>query len=228
MSEPLTIHRFWAGPRDMPEEYAEYGEKWHRLNPDYQMRMWGEEDISEFPELAPVFKSLYERDAGRQGIELYVQMADVMGYAIIHKYGGVYVNTDMEPVKPLPVMPNKAWASYENDIGDVVNAAIGAPRPRDVFWSRVVRTLPGRYFANPTDEMVRTTGPGLLTDTAKAYPKRIHIFPKEVFNPIHWSQVPRGDAQIPENRVVPPETIAVHRWGHRRDGRSNHVETATQ
>lgn len=227
MSE-LQIHRFWAGPRDMPEEYVEYGEKWDRLNPGYSMRMWGEDDIAEFPDLKRVFDSLYERDAGRQGVELYVQMADVMGYSIIHKYGGVYVNTDMEPVKPLPELPYDAWASYENDIGDVVNAAIGASRPRTLFWSRVVRTLPGRYFASPSAEMVTTTGPGLLTDMARKMPKRIHLFPQSTFNPVHWSKIPLGTSDLPEDLVIPEDTVALHRWGHRRDQRTNYVESATQ
>lgn len=227
MSEYLTIHRFWAGPRDMPEEYAEYGEKWDRLNPDYTVRMWGEEDIKEFPEFKAVFDDLYKRDAGRQGIELYVQMADLMGYAIIHKYGGVYVNTDIEPLKPLPELPYDAWASYENNVdGRVVNAAIGAYRPRTLFWSRLVRTLPGNYFSNPTAEMVETTGPVPLTELARKLPDRIHVFPLETFNSVHWKQVPQGgDASGFE---YPEEAIAVHHWGHRRDGRTNRVESATQ
>lgn len=224
-----VLHRFWAGPREMPEEYAFYGQQWAELNPGWEVRMWEEEDIHQFPHLKKIFDSLYERDAGRQGIELYVQMADVMGYAIIHAYGGVYVNTDMEPVRPLPELPDKAWASYENHTdGRVVNAAIGAPRPRNIFWSRLLQKLPGRYFSDPKAEMVETTGPAFLTDMAHILPERIHVFPVESFNAIHWSEIPPGGDASDRIEGLPEEAIAVHHWGHKRDGRTNHVESATQ
>lgn len=224
-----VIHRFWAGPKEFPEEYAEFGEKWARLNPGWEVRMWSEDDISEYPHLSKVFQSLYERDAGRQGIELYVQMADIMGYAIVHRYGGVYVNCDMEPIRPLPSLPDKAWASYENVTdGRIVNAAIGAPRPRNIFWSRLLSKLPGRYFTDPTAEMVQTTGPALLTDMAALLPDRLHVFPVDTFNPIHWSRVSAGGDASSFRDSLPEETIALHHWGHKKDGRSNHVETATR
>jgi len=222
------IHRFWAGPKEIPEDYAEFGFMWDKMNPDWEIKMWTEEDIKEFPTLGKVFNDFYRRDEGRQGIELYVQMADVMGYALVHKFGGMYVNCDIEPIRPLPELPKKAWASYENDINDVVNAVIGAPAPRNVFWGRLLSKLPARYFLNPTDEMVHTTGPGLLTDMARRLPERIHVFPKETFNPVHWSKIsPGGDAKSFRDSL-PPETIGVHHWGHKKDGRTNYIESATQ
>lgn len=119
------IHRLWMG-RDIPEEYVEYGNQWAALNPDWEVVMWGIEALDQFPDLSPVFDSLYERDAGRFGIELYVQLADVLGYAIVERFGGVYVNCDIQPVRSLPELPTKAWASYENEEDwRIVNAAIG-------------------------------------------------------------------------------------------------------
>lgn len=214
----------------MPEEYRAYGDAWMRLNLDTQVIDWTLEDIlADVPDaLRAVLDDIIRRDDGRNGIEMYVQIADVAGYFLVHTYGGIYVNCDMQPVRALPdPMPDVAWASLENDTEqDVVNAAIGAPGPRNVFWAWLLDALPSRYFANPTGEMTRTTGPGLLTDMARTHPEMIHIFPRNTFNPIHWSLVaPGGDAS---GFDYPPETIAVHHWGHKKDLRSNHVETATQ
>lgn len=228
MSQVKVIHRFWAGDKEMPEEYVEFGKQWAELNPDWEVKLWGEDDLAEFPDMKKIFDDLYRRDDGRRGIELFVQMADVVGYAIVHKYGGVYVNCDIQPVRPLPELPNKAWASLENGIGDIVNAAIGAPRPRDVFWSRILSRLPGKYFANPTAEMVLTTGPSLLTEVARALPERLHVFPVETFNSVHWSKVPRGGDASAFLDSLPESAIGIHHWGHRKDGRSNVVENATK
>lgn len=223
------IWRFWAGPKEFPEDYASFGQQWEELNPGWKVNMADEDDLADFPHLKKVFDDLYRRDDGRQGIELYVQMADIMGYALVHKYGGIYTNCDIEPVRPLPDLPTKAWASYENNTdGRIVNAIIGAPQPRNIFWSRIIATLPGRYFSNPTAEMVETTGPVLLTDLAHKLPSRIHVFPTETFNSIHWSQVPLGGDASDFIASLPEEAIAVHHWGHRKDQRTNTVETATQ
>ena len=213
----------------MPEEYVIFGQEWQRLNPDYEVVDWDEHCISDFPNLLPVIDSLYDRDAGRHGIELYVQLADVIGYALVEKWGGVYVNCDMQPVRPLPEMPDKAWASLENnEDGRIVNAAIGAPEPRDPFWKELLRELPGRYFSSPYAEMVETTGPAFLTDLAHEHPEHLHVFPVETFNPVHWKQIePGGDASAWLDSL-PSNTIAVHHWGHKKDGRSNVIETATQ
>lgn len=227
-SERPYIHRFWAG-REMPEDYEVYGDMWVDLNPDWNVQLWDERCLVDFPRLKPVFDDLYRRDAGRKGIELYVQLADVVGYALIEKWGGVYVNCDMQPVRSLPPLPDMAWASYENtEDWRVVNAAIGAPEPRNPFWSRLLDGLSPRYFANPTAEMVETTGPAYLTELARAHPEEIHILPTASFNPVHWKQIdPGGDASAWVSRLS-EDTIAVHHWGHKRDGRTNVVEAATQ
>lgn len=224
-----TIHRFWAGPKDIPIEYIRFGQEWARLNPTYTVVTWNEQVLEDFPDLKPIFDDLYRRDAGRRGIELYVQMADVIGYALIERHGGVYVNCDMQPVKPLSDLPEKAWASYEN-YSDfrIVNAAIGAPAPHDPFWQRIIEGLPARYFANPTAEMVETTGPAYLTDMANAHMDETTVLPKETFNPVHWGEIePGGDASAWLDKL-PENTIAVHHWGHKKDGRTNTVESATQ
>lgn len=229
MSDKI-IHRFWAGG-EMPEDYHNYFEQWGRLNPDYLVVDWNEKDLDQFSYLKPVFDDLYARDAGRRGIELFVQLADVMGYALVFKFGGVYVNCDIQPVRPLPEMPDKAWASYENhEDGRIVNAAIGAPAPGDPFWRGLCENLPDRYFSRPGEEMIMQTGPGYLTDFAHEHPDLLHVLPVESFNPVHWGNVPSGGtaSEWVSRGEFPAETIGVHHWGHRRDGRSNHVETATQ
>lgn len=222
------VHRYWGGSRPMPEEYVHFGEKWEELNPGWIVKDWGEEAVQMFPDLADVINDLYERDAGRDGIELHVQVADVLGYAFVREFGGIYVNCDMEPVRALPDdLPDMAFASYENEEDwRIVNAAIGAPQPNDPFWVGVLVELPKNYFDRRLDEMVMSTGPGFLTEFNDRLPGFLHVFPKSTFNSVHWKQIEvGGDASGFE---YPESAIAVHHWGHRKDHRSNRVEEATQ
>lgn len=224
-----TIHRFWAGG-DMPSEYEKYGQQWQNMNPDWTVIDWNEPSVLvRMPrDLLAVVEDLYKRDDGQLGIELYVQMADIVGYWLVWAFGGAYFNCDMQPLQPLEgLLPDSPWASKENHTDDrIVNAAIGAPEPHHSFWTGLLDELPFRYFSDPTAEMVQSTGPQLLTDFAHQHPGQLHVFPTETFNPIHWSSIPSGgDAS---DFLYPPESIAVHHWGHKKDGRSNHVETGTQ
>jgi mannosyltransferase OCH1-like enzyme len=224
------IHRFWAG-RSMPEAYRDYEVSWKALNPDWEVKTWGMEVLDTMPEyLLAVINDIKARDAGRNGIEMFVQIADVVGYWLVYKYGCAYFNCDIQPVRPLPdPMPDMAWASLENDTEkDVVNAAIGAPHPENIFWGRLLLSLPDWYFGNPGAQMVLTTGPSLLTHHAREFSEDIHVFSRTTFNPVHWGQVARGGDASGFLDSIPEDTIGVHHWGHKRDGRSNVVETATQ
>lgn len=231
MSYKQIIHRYWSGPKPMPEEYVAFGEKWEDLNPGWAVVDHGEEIIQLWPDLAPVFNHLYERDGGRDSIELHVQVADVVGYALLREFGGIYVNTDMEPLRPLSTIINEStpsFASYENyEDFRIVNAAIGAPRPYDVFWSDLLDGLPARYFSRPYDEMVMSTGPGYLTDFYNTNKDKyeFQVFPKSTFNPIHWGQI--GSGGDASGFTYPEDSVAVHHWGHKKDGRSNYIEKNT-
>lgn len=236
-----VITRFWAGTK-MPEEYKIFGQMWSEFNPNWHLMEWAEKHLdglfAYYPGLREVALDLYKRDAGRRGIELYVQLADIAGYALVHRYGGIYTNCDMQPIQSIQnrLPQSYAWASYENtEDGRIVNAIIGAPDAGHEFWGDLIAGLPERYFANPTDEMVMTTGPGYLTDFVHARMAAgiidFYVFPVEAFNPVHWKQIePGGDALswVPELIETSPNTLAVHHWGHKKDGRSNTVETATQ
>lgn len=226
------IHRLWLGPRPMPPRYVEFGKRWKDLNPDWQVKDWSYEDLHGVLQNQAVIDDLIRRDAGRQGIELYVQMADVMAYEIIWRFGGLYANVDIQPVRPMQALfdihyvGGDAYAPFEDEGSLVVNAVMGGP-PNHHFWQRVVDTLPERYWANPTGEMNQTTGPVHLTNCWRQFPEGFKPLSQTSFNPVHWKQIPVGE-DADGKYILGPETIGVHHWGHKKDKRTNYVETATQ
>lgn len=234
----MILHRLWLGPRPVPPEYSRYGSAWATMNPRHTVVLWTQATLPRMRN-QDVLDDLVARDGGRKGIELYVQMADVIGYELVHRFGGVYLNMDIQPVRPIDRLyteaglEGKAWACWE-DSEKLVNAVLGGPAEHP-FWDAVIQALPERYRAyGPGTEMVFSTGPHLLTSVYHALggdrnPDFVGL-PAHTFNPVHWDQVPAGgDASALFDWSNPPAGVyGVHHWGHKRDGRSNVVETATQ
>lgn len=221
------IHRFWDGPNPMPEHHKFYGEEWQRLNPDWTVKDWSVKDILWTPRNHAVLKDLANQASDRNAdlVANATHVADVLAYEIIYNYGGLYVNTDMRPVRPMseffnqhPAALDMAAAGMEDEQW-VVNAAIWAPEPENDFWLAVIKELPNRYFGNPGAYMNYTTGPHLLTDVFHKVPGLL-VVNRNVFNPIHWSEFNYGEIPKYDKTDMLDETIVVHEWYHRTNQRN--------
>jgi mannosyltransferase OCH1-like enzyme len=91
---PKLLHLIWVGNKDVPTDVNNNISKWRELMPDWNIRIWRNEDINEneFPH--------YIVDKINSSIK-FAQKADIMRYHIIEKYGGVYVDTDNVPHRSL-------------------------------------------------------------------------------------------------------------------------------
>lgn len=220
------IHRLWLGPAPMPDDQIIFGEKWKLLNPDWVVIEWDQHSIDlERLRNKDVALDIYNR--GGQTVEAAVQLADVIGYELIWEYGGIYVNTDIEPVRSMEYLykhygvGDNAYAARE-DRYRIVNAVLGGP-PKHEFWNSIIDKLPDRYFKDPTAEMVETTGPALLTDTVYSWGREgFSVLPIDSFNSVHWSDIPAGSDAV-GRWSDSPNIIGVHHWNHRKTGRSNLV-----
>lgn len=213
----------------MPARYAEYGELWEEMNPEYTMWDWTEDEIMDSSWAnRDVLHDLYTKSQqpGADLVAYYTHVADVVDYELVHKYGGWYFNTDLKPIKPLSTLTfNKAAAAFANeDDVHAVNMAMYAPRGNAIF-SKIIERLPGRYFGMPGAFMNATTGVQLIMDVLNSLDSEmfpVHRFHRNVFNPIHWSEFNYGEYPDIE-REYPEETVAVHEWLHRTNQRGQRV-----
>ena len=222
------IHQCWFGPNPMPEEHVEYGRKWKELNPDWEFIVWTENSLP-----ALVNKDVYDElgiplsiNHRIHPIALATQRADVVAYELVYSYGGLYINTDIEPVKPLtklfednPELLTKCGAGWEVPDQWVVNAVLWAPEPFMPFWRICINDLSGRYFSDRGGYMNGVTGPHLITAAYRKKPGLLHVFPKETFNPYGFLDVPVGGVLSYNPDELPARTVGVHKWAHRTNGR---------
>lgn len=103
---PKIIHYCWFGGKEIPAVFQQYIDGWQSLLPDYQMKMWSEEnfDISSTP--------AYIRDAYKY--QKYAFVADYVRLWALYKYGGVYMDTDIELMKDFtPYLSDGFFTSVE-------------------------------------------------------------------------------------------------------------------
>lgn len=227
---PKILHRVWLGNRVRPAAYDAYWEEWQRLNPDWTLRTWSESDLHLMdwpPNVRRVWEYL-EHFGAHGGImmdparALAVQKADILGYLILANYGGVYVNCDMQPLRPLAHLFSQmppgvdSFAGHEDD-HYLCNAVMGS-----VAEGRIMRSILGelteqRVRANPQMEVA--TGPHLLTQVYYSQGGKgsnLWALPRETFYYAHHGMIPFGqDAAQFEYAARAQGAIALHHWGHR-------------
>ena len=91
---PSLLHIIWIGRSPQPESLAGYVSKWKELMPHWTVRLWTNADLTEYEIHPEVLSRINEAHQG-------TQKADILKYYVVDKYGGVYVDADVEPIKNL-------------------------------------------------------------------------------------------------------------------------------
>jgi mannosyltransferase OCH1-like enzyme len=117
---PKIIHYFWFGGNPVPEEYQKNIDGWKRLNPEYEIRCWNEDNY-DFSSIA------YTKEAYQSGKEFLMFVTDYARLDVLYRYGGIYLDTDVELIKPLDeLLYNKAFIGIEENSQLNSGSAIGA------------------------------------------------------------------------------------------------------
>lgn len=106
---PKIIHYCWFGRNPLPKLAIKCIKSWKKYCPDYEIIEWNEDnfDISVAP--------LYVRQAYET--KKWAFVTDYVRLWAMVNFGGVYMDTDVEVVKPLDdFLQHKAFSGFEDDI----------------------------------------------------------------------------------------------------------------
>lgn len=90
---PKIIHQIWLGS-PLPKQYKKYQKSWRHHHPDWEYKLWTDADVEAF-QLHN--KKLFDEAKN------YGEKSDIFRYEILHRYGGVYIDTDIECLKPFDI-----------------------------------------------------------------------------------------------------------------------------
>lgn len=179
---PKKVHYIWLGgkPKDKLTEICLL--TWKDKMPDYEFIEWNEEnlDLDQIAKESQYFAECRKRN-------LYAFMADYLRIKILYEQGGIYIDTDVQAIKPLDdLLDRDLILGYEECTIDVVNKQIGtgliAAEKNNWFLEKGYNfynnnIMNSEMFIIP---VIMTHIYNGLKEEEKA---KIEIFPKDYFSP---------------------------------------------
>ena len=175
MPIPRIFHRIWVGGGPLPDEYREYGETWLRHHPGWEMRLWTDDDIPD--DLV--------RPEPREGFRMPAERSDILRYELLLRYGGVYVDTDFECLRPIDeLIEGVDFFTGDLKPGRVNNAIIGSVPGHPLLEAAVREARPVPYDDGPPSGPLDKTYSGSLffAGLIERFDD-VKVFPPEVFYP---------------------------------------------
>jgi len=205
---PKVIHQIWVG-KPIPEVYAGFAKRWQELHPDWEYRLWGDNDFGwlENQDLFDNAEQYVPADAVGQF------RSDVARYEILGKYGGLYADCDCEPLRSHDDLMNaRLFAGWEVEGQYVANTIIGSV-PGHPIWGDMIKAVASSAKSNKGRPATWVSGPRVFTPIIQKH-RDATILPTKYFFPYLYSEVTQG--RHPEERDY-RGSYSVHHWNHRRE-----------
>lgn len=200
---PPIVHQIWLGS-PFPQKYRAWQQTWQNI-PGWEYKLWTEADV---PKLNLRNKDLYEKSRN------WGERADIIRYEILHRYGGLYVDTDFVCLQP--AMFEQFHRQYD---------FYGSLQPLDIMMFCLANGVIGAAPQHPIieaaiDHLASTaqnselpiwarTGPVPFTRVVYHY-AAASTHKNIVFPPYYF--FPRTLLDEREYQQWPLEAVAVHHW----------------
>lgn len=104
---PKTIHYIWLGGGEKPLLFTKCLKSWQKLCPDYEIKEWNENNFD-------FSNNKFAMEAYKE--KKYGYVADYIRLKVLDTYGGIYLDTDVEILKPFDnLLNNDFLISFENE-----------------------------------------------------------------------------------------------------------------
>ena len=193
---PKIIHYCWFGGSPIPEKLRKYMQSWHEVMPDWEIREWNESNYSIAD--AP----LYVRQAYAAG--KYAFVSDYVRLLALEQYGGVYLDTDVEVVKPFePLLGDKVFMGLEESQAHLPGTCVMGAEAHSEWAKAMLHTYKNAVFVRPDGSYDLTTNVRRMGDELCKYgfvPDRngqhiaewgLRIYTHDYFSPITSTLVMR-------------------------------------
>lgn len=192
---PAILHR--TVPAETTPEVEAWWAQFAELHPNWDLRTYREPiDPALFPITSPVWSKCQNG----------AQKAGLIRLEALVTWGGVYVDSDVEPLRPFdPLLPLRAFAGWEDET-TIPDAVLGA-RPHHEAFEAALRDA---VAAVRKGRDAWTSGPGVTTRRLRDR-YDVTVLPPGAFYPYHYLAKAAKDTISAESA---PWAFCAHHWHH--------------
>lgn len=185
---PKKIHYCWFGRGQMPELAKKCIESWKKYLPDYEIKEWNEDnfDLKMYPYVCEAYDN-----------RKFAFVTDVVRlYALYHE-GGIYMDTDVEVLKPLDcLLQYEAVSGFETDT-QIQTGLMGCREGHPLF-KELLDEYEDIHFVKKDGSLDLTTNVTRITNACLKYG----------FVPNNTLQTVKGFTLLPKDYLCPKSYIS--------------------
>lgn len=175
---PHVIHYCWFGYNEKAKLIKKCIESWKKFHPDWEIIEWNEDnyDVNKIPYIQEAYKQ-----------KKWAFVVDFARFDILNQYGGVFLDTDVEFLKPIPeeYMEFEAFSGFESGRGGVAPGLIYAAEPNQKMLNKIIDEYSKRDFSTEQTIVDIVTSllkeDGLVMNNQYQVVNGTVIFPQEYF-----------------------------------------------
>lgn len=171
----------------MPQVAKDCVESWHLFMPDWEFRLWTESS-------ADLSGSLYAQEA--LAARKYAFVSDYVRLWALERFGGLYLDTDVEVFKPFdPLLNFSAFAGFEGSKHLPIGTCVMASEPHGQWVREQLDSYAGRHFVLSDGDLDLTTNvqfitgimvhSGFVANGKEQDYLDLHVLPVDYFSPRH-------------------------------------------
>lgn len=135
---PKIIHYCWFGGKEMPKLAKKCLKSWEKYCSDYKIMCWNEDSFN-------INSNQYVKEAYEN--KKFAFVTDYVRLYALYNYGGVYMDTDVEVIKPIDkFLENKAFSGFEST--NLVPTGIMASEPKLEIFKELLDYYTDKKFIN--------------------------------------------------------------------------------
>jgi mannosyltransferase OCH1-like enzyme len=175
---PKIIHCCWLSDDAFPEDTKKYMETWKKRLIDYKILLWNSKNFN-------INDHLWVKQAFE--VKKYAFAADYIKFHSLYNYGGIYLDSDVEVIKPFDdLLDTNILLAYENDETKEIEGGIFGAEKNSAFIKSCLDYYHNLQFIKPDGSYDMRVLPQIMKEMVENTNNHVNIYPSEYFTANHW------------------------------------------